>query len=134
LKKSTKSLISLLSIFVITLSPIGLHAYHSENRVGMYDGALIAAVDVSPGDWGSRAEYTGWNPKGLSALLLQTQIQGRDYHIRMFNDWAPRSAAGNIWIVRTGGSNSAGTTGNNYARAIGYYHTGGTQRVATAYQ
>jgi len=134
MKKIQKSIIALTIIFGLTVSSMQANAWYSENKTRMYDGWLIAAVDVDPGDWGSRAEYTGRNPLGLARLTLQSQIQGRDYRIRLFTDYASRSANGNIWRIRTGGSNAAGNTGNNYARAIGYYHTGGDKRVATSFQ
>jgi len=133
LKKITQTLVSLISIFVITLSPMGLDAAYSQRGVRMYDGLIVVTMDVQYGRWTSSAKYTGWNPLGLAHLELQSQVVGRDRVTRFFIDWAPVSANGNKWFVATGGGNSAGAVGNSYARAIGYAWEGYTRRVATAY-
>jgi len=73
-------------------------------------------------------------PYGIKYLILQSQIQGKNGRINFFTDEATPIGR-HIFRIRTGGTNSRGNTGLNYARAIGGYNEGNREeRVATAYQ
>lgn len=132
MKRMSKKFVSMIAVAVFSVAGISSLAMQSvsadstHNSVGMHDGLLVAELYLSYGDWSSAARYTGQKPYTLAEIAIQTRIERQDGVVKTY--W---ESAKDAWIKYDGGYNTKGANGNNYARAYGYYWSGGDKRVAT---